>query len=136
LMRSAHGIGSDGFCEDIEDRYRDLVSQRRQREDISFRRVIRCIPPQRVLDVVARVLSIDRKDLLLRQRDCRWRAIATRMLCRYGGLTQREAARELGLRTGVAVSCQIKLLTRLINTDTKLAKVVRRIERRLEKEQA
>jgi putative transposase len=136
LVRSAHGIGSAEFCEDIEDQYRDLVSRRRQREDISFRRVVCRVSPQRVLDVVARAFSVERDELLRRRRDCRYRATAARMLCRFSGLTQREAARELGLRTGVAVSWQNRRLTQLLESDAKLSGIVQRIVKRLEKDQA
>ena len=135
LVRSVHCIGSDDFREAIEDRYRTLVASRRANEDVAFRRITRCVPPPRVLDIVATVLNLDRNDLLRRQRDCRWRAVVARMLCRYGGLTQRDAARQLGLRTGVAVSIQLKRLDQLLNSDETLARIVQRIEQRLDKEQ-
>ena len=36
------------------------------------------------------------------------RPVAAYALCHYGGLTQREAASLMGLRSGVAVSLQLK----------------------------
>ncbi len=136
LVQSVHCIGSDDFREAIEERYRTLVISRCTNEDIAFRRITRCVPPLRVVDIVATVLKLDRNDLLHQQRDCRWRAVAARMLCRYGGLTQRDAARQLGLRTGVAVSCQLKRLDQLLDSDAKLTRDVQRIEKRLEREQS
>ncbi len=56
------------------------------------------------------------------------------MLCQYGGLTQRAAAAWLGVGTGVAVSCQITQLTRLMEADEGLRRTVRRLEQRFEEQ--
>jgi hypothetical protein len=66
----------------------------RAKEDVSFRRVARVAPVEKILEVVVSVSGVAREALFEQQRDCRWRAAASRMLCRYGGLTQREAARD------------------------------------------
>ena len=134
MRRSVHCIGSDDFREGIEERYRERVSGVRSREDISFRRAGRRVGSDRVLEVVAKGAGVGREDLLRRTRDCRWRAVAARMLCRHGGLTQREAARELGLGTGVAVSCQLKRLGALLESDKTLLRTVQRIDGQLDKE--
>lgn len=134
MRRSVHCIGGDDFREGVEERYRELVSGGRAREDIAFRREGRLVTSGRVLEVVATVAGLDRAELGRRTRDCRWRAVAARMLCRYAGLTQRETAGELGLNTGVAVSCQIKHLGELLQSDQALARTVRRIESQLDKE--
>ncbi|MEI8122418.1 MAG: hypothetical protein WCI20_10225 [bacterium] len=80
------------------------------------------------------VAGVEQADLLRRTRDCRWRAVAARMLCRHGGLMQREAARALGMGTGVAVSCQLKRLGALLESDTTLLRAVQRIDSQLDKE--
>ena len=67
-----------------EDRYRTLVSQRRVAEDVSFRHVRKALAPDSILAVVAATGGLDPKALAVRQADCRWRAVAARMLCRYG----------------------------------------------------
>ena len=53
------------------------------------------------------------------------------MLCRFRGLTQREVAAVLGVRTGVAVSCQLRRLAQLMESDRDLGEIVARIETRL-----
>jgi hypothetical protein len=134
MWQSAFGIGSADFREQEEERYRALLEKRRVREDVSFRRVTGVLSGERILDVVAGGVGVERGALLVQQRDCRWRAVAARMLCRYGGLTQRAAASLLGLRTGVAVSCQLRRLAELLESDQGLQKALRRIERCLDKE--
>jgi putative transposase len=135
MWRSAHCIGSDDFREEVEDRYRALVGGRVASEDISFRRVKGGVPAETILQAVGAVAGVDVKELTTRQRDSRWRAVAARMLCRYGGLTQRAVAPLLGVRTGVAVSCQLRNLARLLKSDKALEQRLLRIERQLDKEQ-
>jgi hypothetical protein len=45
-------------------------------------------------------------------------------------LTQREAASVLGVKTGVAVSCQLKKLKTLLETDQSMRRLVERLEKR------
>ena len=53
------------------------------------------------------------------------------MLCKYGGMTQREVAERLGLRTGVAVSHQISRLKASLQEQTALRATVGRIDAQL-----
>ena len=135
LWRSALCIGGDDFREEVEDRYRTLVSQRRVAEDVSFRHVRKALAPDSILAVVAATGGLDPKALAVRQADCRWRAVAARMLCRYGGLTQRAAASILGVQTGVAVNCQLRKLTHLLKSDAALCRTIEKIEKMLDGKQ-
>jgi putative transposase len=136
MWLSAHCIGGEDFREDVEERYKSLLQERRVPEDIAFRRIVKVktLSAERIIAVVASFAGMDPQDLVIRQNDCRWRAVTARMLCRYGGLTQRATARILGVRTGVAVCCQLRKLTGLLRSDMDLARKVCRIERRLDKE--
>jgi len=49
-------------------------------------------------------------------------------------LTQREAAKVLGMRSGVAVSCQLRRLIELSAKDRALRETIAKIEKRLDKE--
>ena len=80
----------------------------------AFRRASASVSPEVVLKTVAAVAGMEAKELQIRRRDARWRAVASRMLCQYGGLTQRAVAAKLGLHTGGAVSCQLRKLTLLL----------------------
>lgn len=134
MWLSSHCIGGKDFREDMEERYKILLQERRAPEDVAFRRIVRTLPAERIIEVVASFAGMDPKDLVIRQNDCRWRAVTARMLCRYGGLTQRAAATILGVRTGVAVCCQLRKLTGLLQSDKDLTTKVCLIERRLNKE--
>ena len=86
---------------------------------------------EKILKAVAKAGGVAEKELLSRRRDSTLRAVASRMLCRHGGLTQREAARALGLKTGGAISCQLRNLDEMIRSDRRLLKLVEQLDRNL-----
>ena len=136
MARSVHCIGDDDFRESVEERYRQLVNGRPALEDVSFRRATAPVAPEKVLKAVADVAGLDAAALRFRRRDARWRAVASRMLSQYSGLTQRAVATELGLQTGVAVSCQLRKLTQILAEDEDLRRQVSQIERVLQRQQS
>ena len=64
---------------------------------------------------------------------CCWTdgGLAARMLCKYAGLTQRDAAQVLGVNSGAAVSSQQRKLAELMTGDRTLRRRVTAIESRL-----
>jgi DNA-directed RNA polymerase specialized sigma24 family protein len=54
------------------------------------------------------------------------------MLCDFGGLTQRQAADVLGLRSGAAVSAQLQKLSEQLDTGLRLRKQVAAIAAQLQ----
>lgn len=134
LWLSSHCIGGEDFREDVEERYKELLQGRRVPEDVALRHIVKTLPAERIIEVVSSVAGLDPKNLVKRQRDSRWRAVTARMLCRYGGLTQREVATILGVRTGVAVSCQLRKLADLLRSEETFGDAVHKIEKRLSKE--
>jgi len=63
------------------------------------------------------------------QRKLGWeRALLAKALIEQAGLTQREAARAMGLKTGAAVSIQLRGLHEVLPRDAKLRKQVLEIE--------
>lgn len=135
LWRSALCIGGEDFREEVDGRYRTLVAKRLVLEDVSFRRMHQALSADTILAVVAASAGVDVKDLAKRRSDGRWRAVAARMLCQYGGMTQRAAAPLLGVRTGAAVCCQLRKLPQLHKTDAVLQSVVAKIVKRLDRQQ-
>jgi len=113
-------LGSEGFRARIRALYEDLLGRRHRAEDIAFRRTGTRLPTEQILQVVCAGLGVDRVSLLRRRRDSLDRAVASRMLCDYGGLTQRQVAEVLGLRSGAAVSAQLHTLTERLKTDPRL----------------
>lgn len=135
LVRSSRSIGSSDYREWIDECYRELVDKRAMKEDVSFRRTIRQIPVDTILDAVAKAAGMRKECLAERSRDSRWRAVAGCMLCKYGGLTQREAAKVLGLKSGVAVSCQLRNLRRILDSEGEMRQVVDRLDGKLAAQQ-
>lgn len=84
-----------------------------------------------VLDVVGEVFGAEREDFRQRRRDSILRGVAARYLCRYGFLTQREAASVLRMKTGSAVSHQIRRVNDRALKDSRLRGKLKQIERRL-----
>ncbi|MCK5850863.1 MAG: hypothetical protein KAH23_08100, partial [Kiritimatiellae bacterium] len=67
-----------------------------------------------------------------RLRQSPLRALAARMLIRFGGQTQRQAATHLGMGTGGAVSVQLRKLPRLLDENRSLKRKLKLIEKNLE----
>jgi len=118
------GIGSEDFRARVRTMYEDLLKGKRKSEDVSFRRTATCLPTGRILSVVSEGLGVERASLLRRQRGSLDRAVASRMLCDYAGLTQRQTADVLGLRSGAAVSAQLHKLADRLKRDPRLQKRV------------
>ena len=133
LKRSPRSIGNEKFREWVDTCYRDLLEQRGVREDVSFRQTGRHLDTELILKSVAKRAGKGEEYLLGRRRDATWRAVASWMLCKYGGQTQREVAVILGAKTGVAISCQLKKLRRRLAADAALHSQVEKIEQALQR---
>jgi hypothetical protein len=111
------------------DVHEKLVKGHGRKEDVSFRKVTHPLTAHEVLRTVAKVLGAKVVDLTRRRRGTPDRAVAATMLCRYGGLSQREAAGVLGLGTGIAVGWQLRSLPERVQRDRKLRRCVGEVER-------
>lgn len=129
LERSPRSIGNEKFREWVDACYRELLEKRGVHEDVSFRRTGRHLDPDLILRAVAKRAGIRPESLLTRSWDSTWRSVASWMLIKYGGRTQREAAAILGVKTGVAISCQLKNLQRRLVSDIALRAQVDKIEK-------
>ena len=131
LVRSSRSIGSEEYREWVDDCYKELVERREQKEDVSFRRVVRKVPVDMILEAVAKVAGCGNEHLTTRRRDSRWRGVASLLLCKYGGMTQREAAKILGLKCGSAVSVQVRKLREEVAGDGEMSMAFARLDRKL-----
>ena len=109
LIRSPRSIGGEQFRGWVDDHYAGLVDKRRRPEDVSFRKVDRPVTPEEVLGVVARLAGVEKTEFETRKRNWIWRSLTARLLCKQAGLTRRECAKALRLRSGAAVSYHIRL---------------------------
>ena len=113
LRASPRSIGSASFRDWVDELYGQLSAKQAHAEDVAFRKTRRRLDASQVLETVGRECGGGPAAILRRGRDCTLRAVAAKMLSRYAGLTQREVAARLGLRTGAAVSCQLRKLREL-----------------------
>ena len=97
-------IASASSQEGVDDRYERLVQAYDRIEDISFCREDRLEPAESILEQVFEVPNVQPDSLQKRGMNSLVRPVAAYALCHYGGLTRREAAAQMGLRSGVAVS--------------------------------
>lgn len=104
-------LGSPAFRAKVQSLYQNLRPGRKRTDEISFRRRSTWRNVEEILEVVCRHLGVDRAALRRRRRDSFDRAIAARMLCDHGGLTQRQIADVLGIGSGGAVGKQLQRLT-------------------------
>ncbi|MBU1695049.1 MAG: transposase [Verrucomicrobia bacterium] len=125
IMRaSPYAIGSEGFVEQIRNTYDLLLKTKYKREDTALRRLGKRLKPEAILATVARVMGQKPEDFLKRTRDSWNRAVAVKMLCRYGSMTRRAAARFLRMGSGAAASLQLKALEEARQTDRYLRNLV------------
>lgn len=136
LTESPRSIGDDEFCAFVDELYQKLIEDYGNPEDVSFRHIIEPLPVDVILGVAAAVLGVDVERFGERRRSSALRAVAGRMLIRFGGLTQREAARHLNIGTGGAMSAQVRRLPSLLTKNKRLRECVVEIEDRLEQKRA
>ncbi len=132
LDASPHSIGDDVFRARIDALYQELLGKHGVPEDVSFRRATEPLPVDSILAIVAEELQVGVDAFRQRRRNSPLRAIAARMLVRFGALTQRQVAALLEMGTGGAVSAQVRRLPQLLAADRHLRRVVKKVEKRLE----
>ena len=110
LAISPLAIGSEKFVRWVRGMHDTLSGKGRRTEDVTLRRRSRRLAAERVIEIVCGQLGVGREEVPRRQRDSLLRPIVAKMLCRYSGLTQRQAGEFLNLSTGAAVSIQLKTL--------------------------
>ena len=132
LKESPRCIGGEAFRGWVDEFYQKIIEGHRVPEDVAFRHTTEPLPVDVILKTVAEVLKVDVGALLKRRRNSPLRAVAARMLIRFGGQSQRQAALHLGLGTGGAVSAQVRRLPDLLAEHQRLRRSVKRIERTLD----
>lgn len=131
LKASRLSIGDEDFRRWIWDKHLELLDGH-EPEDVSFRHESRRVETEEILAVVSRAFAVGKKELLERQKGSYMRPVAAKMLCKYGGLTQRQVAEILKLGTGAGVSLQLKRLREALAQSRSLQRQIARIERSLQ----
>ena len=131
--RSRLCLGSDEFHTRMEAYYREMLEAFDKKEDVSFRRESKVHSVEEILSVVCKALQVNREVLTRRRKDSIIRPVVAKMLCQYGGLTQRQAAEIIGVQSGVAVCLQIRKVNEWMKKDRGLQRQLARIEEQLRK---
>jgi len=121
-------IGDASFVDDIRRRTIELIGRYKKQDDVSLRDVRVTIEPERVLAETASSLGVEPEVFKVRRRNSVLRAVAARMLCKYAGLTQREAADVLQVSSSAAISKQQQRLSRELAENRKLRRQVGELE--------
>lgn len=132
MNESPRAIGSTEFLAWVDKQYHKLIEKQEKLEDVAFRRMQGTIDTETVLGAVAEAFKVDRETILRRQRNTDVRGVAAQLLCQYGGLTQRQVADLLGLKTGAAVSYQIRKVKTARARDKRLAKKFKKLQKELD----
>lgn len=127
LKRSPAAIGGEEFLAWVRDTCIEMGEKAAKPEDVSFRREVLLVSKDKVLEVVCKHLCITPNDLRERRRNSLLRPIAARMLVKYAGLTHRQVADTLGMKSGVSASLQARRAMAL-KADGKPAKLIAAIE--------
>ncbi len=124
-------IGSDQSHDRAKQMYEELIQSHGRKEDISFRRGGSYHSIDEVLAAVLDILDVRREAIAHRCRNSMTRPVVAYALCHYAGCTQRSAAEAIGLRSGAAVSLQLKRLNEQLESDGELRKIMAKVRRRL-----
>jgi len=130
--RSCLCIGSDERHGRIKELYNERVNEYVSKEDVSFRRKADTIPVKDALNAVSRVLNIPIVELKKRSYKSYARPLAAKILCQHSGLSQREVAVLLGIKTGAGVCQQVRRVDGKLRSDRYLQTMLHRIENELQ----
>lgn len=131
IKTNKRSIGSKEFRKWVDKEYDELKKACARGEDASFRRDAELFDVEGILNAVAKSFDLKVDALRETQYKSLARPVAARMLCKYVGMNQREAADELGYGTGASVSYQLKRLHAVMQEDKKLQKQFARVERQI-----
>ncbi len=128
--RSRFCIGSDESHERIESMYHEMIQAYDRKEDVSFRREGGYASVDEAMNLALEILGVPRGALCRRGMNSMIRPVVAYALCQYAGCTQRAAAQLMGLRSGVAVSLQLKRLHERLKSDRPLRLLLKKLNDR------
>ena len=132
LKLSPRSIGSDGFRAWIDELYQQRLETLTRPEDASFRHITEPLAPGDVLAVLADCFDVEVSEFSRRRHGSALRAVASKLLIRYAGQSQRDVADLLDIGSGAAVCNQLKRLPEKLSRDRRLRRRLKQAEERLE----
>ena len=131
LKESPRSIGGDGFRAWVDKLYQDRVETHARPEDVSFRHISEPLPAEDVLSTLGEVFEVDIGEFKRRRHGSALRAVASKYLIRFAGMSQRDVADFLHVGSGSAVCNQLKSLDGKLKANRHLRKQVARVEKEL-----
>jgi putative transposase len=116
-------IGDGGFREWVQDRYAELVLAANCEEDVAFRPTEKTLAPDAILAELAKRMECETSAFRSRAHGEPYRPFAAYFLTRFGGLSRRQTALHLGVRSGPAVSRQLSRYGELMQENRRLRKL-------------
>lgn len=129
LHGNSLAVGDEAFQDWVREQMIEGARGTKRGDDVILRREETCLSADEILSVTAEQLGVETVAFLERRRNSPLRSVAARMLCTYGGLTQRETADVLGIGTGAAVGQQLRALESCVCADRRLGRRVAQLER-------
>jgi hypothetical protein len=132
VMRiSSKAIGEESFCQRVEEEFQQQLKRVADPGSVAMRRVEAVIDPERILEALAQRYGIAKDEMQQRRRGSEARSLAMQLLCEWGGLSQREVARRMGLKDGSAVSYALAHLRAKASRTPSLRKTMAQIGKQL-----
>jgi len=128
LKGSRRSIGGEDFRRWVDEVYWELAEKKGHSKDIELRRETAWLASDEILKVTGKRLSVPVEAFRIRRRDSILRPTAGMMLMKYGGMTQRGAAKELGIESGGLVGRSVRRLKTVAGKECKVAKSLAGIE--------
>ncbi|MFH1476077.1 MAG: transposase [Verrucomicrobiota bacterium] len=128
LKGSRRSIGGEDFRRWVDELYGELAEKKGHPEDVELRRETAWLVSDEILKVTGKRLGVPVEAFRIRRRDSILRPIAGMMLMKYGGMTQRGAAKELGIKSGGLVGRSVRRLKTVAGEECKVAKLLAGIE--------
>ena len=129
-------IGNSEFASRVDELYEELVENCNNADDVTFRHEIPTLDSSCVLNILATELGVEVDEFFVRRRDSSLRAVASAMLLKYAGKTQREIAEILNIGSPSTIGKQIMSFRQLLLTEGTFRDVTKRCEDKLERERS
>jgi hypothetical protein len=89
-------IGDRGFRDWVQDKYAELVSTHKHKQDIAFRASEKTLAPDAILAILAGVMECEASAFNTRAHRRPHRPFAAHFLTRFGGLARRDGTAGVG----------------------------------------
>jgi len=132
LKLSPRSIGSEGFRARIDEIHQERLAAHARHDDVSFRHVSIPLSADTVLAIIGELMGVDADAFKRRRHRSPLRAIASRLLIRFAGCTQRDVADLLRIGSGSAVCKQLARFEEELRKDRPLRLLLKKAENRLE----